>query len=204
MSNLGSIQRFALAVALTIVTCNFAFADGTQQSTNDHSAVHDAWVKGKVEMALLLNGYLNSFRIHTDVKGSAVTLTGAVDSDIDSDLAEQVALGVSGVDAVHNELKVDPEPSAKAADEHADERKLTQRIKDATTTARVKSKLLMNHNVAGTRINVDTTNNVVTLNGEVNSGEERDLAYKLAKNTSDVTAVKDRLEIKPEPAVAGR
>ena len=54
----------------------------------------DAWLKGKVEMALLLNRYLNGFKISTSVKDRRVTLSGNVATQIDRDLAQQIVLGV--------------------------------------------------------------------------------------------------------------
>jgi osmotically-inducible protein OsmY len=71
-------------------------------------------------------------------------------------------------------------------------------VKDATVTAKVKSKLLWNRNTNGLEIDVSTDGGVVTLKGEVASDAQRELAVLLAKNTTGVQRVKDRLEVVPE------
>jgi osmotically-inducible protein OsmY len=64
-----------------------------------------------------------------------------------------------------------------------------------TTTARIKSKLVLNNNIRGRRINVDTRNGVVTLHGNVTDPQERDLAVQIARNTSYVTSVLNEIEV---------
>ena len=67
---------------------------------------------------------------------------------------------------------------------------------DATLTARIKTELLMNTNTSGLSIDVDSSRNEVTLTGEVNSDAEKDLAEKIAKNTSDNVVVNNKLTVK--------
>lgn len=158
-------------------------------------AMQDAWIDGKVETAFALNQHLNPFRIDTDVENGVVLLTGTVESDVDRDLAGQIALSVDGVSKVDNKLEVAPGQKSdmeKAADD------LLQKVSDATTTAVVKSKLLANGNTKGLQVNVDTQDNVVTLRGTVESDEIRDLAEALAENTDNVSRVENRLEISKE------
>jgi len=59
----------------------------------------------------------------------------------------------------------------------------------------VKTKLLADPNVKGLKISVETTGDVVTLTGKVGSAEQKQLAEKLAQNTSDVKKVKNELVI---------
>jgi osmotically-inducible protein OsmY len=54
----------------------------------------------------------------------------------------------------------------------------------------------MNGNTGGMAINVDSEQGVVTLSGVVKSDEEKDLAIKLASNTSGANSVTDRLVVK--------
>jgi osmotically-inducible protein OsmY len=60
-------------------------------------------------------------------------------------------------------------------------------------TARIKSQLLVNGNTAGLDINVDSNDGVVTLSGEVDSEQEKELAVRIAENTSGSKSVHDRL-----------
>ena len=69
---------------------------------------------------------------------------------------------------------------------------------DAATTAAVKTKLLGDTKVGGLKIDVDTKDNVVTLTGAVNSAEEKAEAIRLARNTTGVKKVIDKLTIIPK------
>lgn len=68
-------------------------------------------------------------------------------------------------------------------------------VSDATTTATVKTKLLSNSDTSGLSINVDTRDEVVTLEGEVETEEERALAGEIARNTGDVRSVTNNLVV---------
>jgi hyperosmotically inducible periplasmic protein len=61
----------------------------------------------------MLNAHLNAFSIDTDVENGKVHLTGAVESDIDRDLAGEIVKGTDGVVDVQNDLKI--ETSARQA-----------------------------------------------------------------------------------------
>jgi osmotically-inducible protein OsmY len=156
----------------------------------------DAWITGKVEMAFLLNGHLNPFAITTDVNGGVVHLTGVVKDGIDRDLAGEVARGIEGVAEVDNDLKVDSQRADAMAKEHAAKnRDFGSWVDDATTTARVKSRLLANTNTQGLKIDVDTKDDVVTLSGRVKSAQEKSLAEEIARNTGDVESVRNNLVV---------
>jgi len=70
-----------------------------------------------------------------------------------------------------------------------------QKINDATTTARVKSRLIINENTDGLRINVDTRNSEVTLNGTVKSETEKSHAEDIARSTNGVRSVQNQLKV---------
>jgi hyperosmotically inducible periplasmic protein len=159
--------------------------------------VKDAWIAGRVETAFLLNPYLSPFAIETQVDDGVVTLSGTLRSDIDRDLAVEIATGIDGVARVENQLTVDPESaeSSRLAGEGADERSFGQWIKDATTTARVKTRLLANNNTKGLSIKVDTRDDVVTLTGVVESHREKLLAETIARNIDGIVEVHNRIEV---------
>src|SRR4051812_14098673 len=66
---------------------------------------------------------------------------------------------------------------------------------DAAITSAVKTKFLGDTQVAGMKINVDTHGGVVTLTGNVKSEAEKAEAIRLAKNTTGVKSVVDKLTI---------
>ena len=68
---------------------------------------------------------------------------------------------------------------------------------DAATTAAVKTKLLGDTKVGGLGIDVDTKDNVVTLTGKVRSTAERTEAIRLARTTTGVKDVVNKLVVDP-------
>lgn len=69
-------------------------------------------------------------------------------------------------------------------------------IADGALTSKIKAKMALDDTVKALRIDVDTTNGVVTLTGEVRSEPERQRALALARETEGVTQVIDRLQIR--------
>ena len=108
-----------------------------------HPALNDAWIKGKVDMALLLNPYLNSFRISTRVVHRQVTLLGKVNAPMDRKLAGQITAAIGGVGGVNNRLKV------RTSDANGHRDSAGNRMRDVTLTAAVKNRLILSKNIDG-------------------------------------------------------
>jgi len=70
-----------------------------------------------------------------------------------------------------------------------------QYVDDSTITASVKAKLASDKIGSLTRIDVDTTNRVVALNGIVQSPDQKARAEQLASQVNGVKAVKNNLQI---------
>lgn len=84
-------------------------------------------------------------------------------------------------------------------DEAAKERQeFKESVVNATLTARIKSQMLMNGNTGGMNISFDSKQSVVTLSGVVKFGEEKDLAIRLASNTTGADLVTDRIVVKSD------
>ena len=73
--------------------------------------------------------------------------------------------------------------------------KVGEEITDDSITTAVKTKFLADSKVAGLKINVDTDKHVVTLTGTVKSAAEKAEAIRLAKTTTGVHKVVDKLTI---------
>ncbi len=71
----------------------------------------------------------------------------------------------------------------------------SQTVSDATTTAAVQGKLMNEKASNFTRIDVDTIRGVVTLNGVVQTVEEKSRAEHLARRVEGVTKVINNLQI---------
>ncbi|MGO2280891.1 MAG: BON domain-containing protein [Vibrio casei] len=180
------MKNIAAKIALTTAiaaTSTSALAVNTWEKES-----MDAWIDGKAETTLLLKTNLNSFDINTAVKNKEVTLTGSVDNDTEKALAEELVSGLEGVDSVNNELTVLNKSDKKSND-------TTDMLTDTKITTVVKTRLLMDTNVSGTDVQVETKNKEVTLTGSVKTDAEHDLALSIAKNTTDVDNVIDKLEV---------
>jgi len=68
-------------------------------------------------------------------------------------------------------------------------------LDDATITASVKSKLVADKASNLTRIDVDTNNGIVSLNGTVETPEQRARAEQLAREATGVKQVMNNLQI---------
>ena len=160
----------------------------------------DTWSKASLMTTYTLNRQLNPFKIDAEVENGVATLRGTVESEVERDLAGELAQGVDGIHEVKNELKVSPEASQmqNSNDSSGAERSFLRMVDDANLTAKVKSQLLWNSNTSGLAIDVDTRDAVVTLSGNVGSEAEAELAEQIARNTRDVSGVENNLKVNNE------
>jgi len=192
--------RFVLAVLFVMglagILGRVVNADDAPAADSDCGAFmpsSDRWIDTRLDTVYLLNPHLNQDPISTEVRSGVVLLSGSVRSDIDRDLAEEIARSVPGVHAVHNALRVDEQ--APVSPPSAADSSFLQSIRDAALTAEIMTRLIANGNLPVTGISVDTTNNIVELSGEVASDTERQLAEYIARNTQGVASVANRLAI---------
>lgn len=194
---LGCSLLVPLAGTPVLLAADNAEATLEQRTDEAEAAIHDAWLDGKLDSALLFNEYLDSFDIDTEVRGGVAYLNGAVESDIDRDLAGEVALSIKGISKVENKLVVDKSKATMAhtSEGSKDRDSFKQAVSNATLTARVKTELLLNSNTSGMAIDVDSKDGVVTLSGEVKSGEEKELAARIAENADGAKSVMNHLTV---------
>src|SRR5687767_6367246 len=109
-----------------------------------------------------------------------------VDVDVDDDLEAKARAGAA-------EVKEESREAAAKAGDATD--RAGAAITDAAITSAVKAKFLADTTVKGLRIDVDTSNGMVTLNGNVTSRAEADRAMTIARNTDGVKSVHDNLKV---------
>ena len=80
-----------------------------------------------------------------------------------------------------------------------DERTIAEITDDASITASINSKYLMDDLVSPIAVNVDTHKGVVTLNGTVENPAAARRAYGLAYSVEGVTQVFSKLSIRSQP-----
>jgi len=200
-----STDKMKKAIQTTFFAASLAVTSVATAGGNDHystdAKLKDAWLDGKIESALLINRHLNNFTIDTDVKKGKAYLSGTVNSEVDRDLAAEIARSIEGVTSVDNDIivKKQPEMMDKMHLSHKHQKDQTRSFgvwyDDATTTASIKSELLWNEQTSGLDINVDTAFGVVTLNGVVDSESEKDLIEQIAENTPGVRNVESEIEV---------
>lgn len=197
----------ALLLALSAPVYGQVDSDKTTTRSRMKDAIHsvdhqktDTWLEAKLATTILLNRHLSIFEIDTAVKNKVAILTGTVSSDIDKDLAGELAKSIDGITAVQNRIAVDESKARtdKRADSSAQNRSFGQRIDDLTTTAAIKSKLIANSNVSAMAVNIDTVYGKVVLSGTVESAEKKALIEQIAKNSQGVLDVDSNLQIKAE------
>jgi osmotically-inducible protein OsmY len=151
-------------------------------------AASDMRMHMALETKLATSDELSALMINTDVRDGVAHLDGEVGSEAQRDLAGEIARTLEGIRSVQNNLQV-------TGDAQTLGEQLAQGANDATVTMHVKSRLLASENTSGLQIDVDTSESVVTLSGEVDSDTARELAELIAANTPGVSSVRNELEV---------
>lgn len=148
---------------------------------NDKS---DAWLKMKVQTALVFHSNVNARNTVVTVKNGIVTLRGKAVNQAQKELTTEYAKDIEGVKEVNNEMTM-----LKPADT------IGEKIDDASITAQVKMTLMMHRATGAVRTSVTTNNGIVTLSGQAKNDAERDLVTKLAEDVDGVSNVVNKMTI---------
>ena len=158
--------------------------------------------------------------LDVEFDAGVVTLTGDVPTEALKLRAERLAR-ISGVTRVENQLIIEPDTGATAADKTRDGlnkaadktgdalAKATEKtgqalsktgevITDTWITTKVKASFLGDDPLEGSRITVSTKDNVVTLDGTVQTEAARMHAVAKAKDIEGVKRVVDKLTVVPK------
>ena len=176
-------------------------------------AQSDPGITTAVKSKLAADDTVKAYRIDVDTKDRVVTLSGAVDTAEARQRAVEIAKGTDGVRDVVDQLTITPGATpttgiddplqrktaeeAREAKEEAKEKagEAGQAASDATITSKVKTKFLADTGVSGLKIDVDTSNGVVTLTGTVPTAAEKQRAMEIARGTDGVKSVVDQLKV---------
>ncbi len=150
---------------------------------------------------------LSEVSIDADADQNMVTLSGTVESQAQKDSAAELARQAHPGLIVKNEISVEPReiPRSQYTENNAREQrqkaeglgdKVGDSIDDAWIHAKITTKLIGDGDTPAHSINVDVTNNVVTLRGTVDTMAEKAEAERLAKETDGVRRVNNQLKVK--------
>jgi hyperosmotically inducible periplasmic protein len=162
----------------------------------------DPGITTAVKTKLAADDTVRATDINVDTKNGVVTLKGEVQNAAAKTRAIELAKATDGVRDVVDAITVMPaaaptsgvmDDAQRKAGESA--RDVSATLGDTGITSAIKTKLLADTAVSGLKIDVDTTDAVVTLKGEVPSAAEKRRAVEIAKDTDGVKSVKDQLKI---------
>jgi len=172
-----------------LVACSLwiAAAQGVAAAT---AACTDPCLKAAIASLYIRSPFLSPFALRISVENAVVTLDGTVSDEDKRDLAVEIARSIEGVREVVDHLQVDPEsapqPPVAGPACGAD---------DAMLAERIRTQLYWNRNTHGLSLEITASNGVVTLQGEVATRSEADLARLIALNTCGVSEVHSKLRV---------
>lgn len=195
---------------LAVLLCASALAVACGQS--------DAGITTAVKAKLAADEMVKAYEIDVDTHRKVVTLTGEVETALAKDQALKIARETDGVRDVVDQLKVGETAATAGVRDHDNDTSVDEKaeatgrdagrkaadaadkagavVTDAAMTSAVKAKLLADPKVGGLRIDVDTTNAVVTLTGDVGTAAEANEAVRLARTTEGVRDVVSKLRVR--------
>jgi osmotically-inducible protein OsmY len=152
--------------------------------------VSDATITGQVKAAFALSKRLSAYEIAVDTKDGVVTLSGQVPSEVDRELAGNVAKDTTGVKHVDNQLRA--EPGLKPSDASLRE---SSRVADLEIHADLRERLAASEYLAGSEIQASVKDRVVTLTGRVQTPQQKTGAEQLARSLPNVAEVVNQLTV---------
>lgn len=155
----------------------------------------DAATTSKVKTALLLSKHVSPFDIKATTQQGVVRLTGDVPTEETKRLAGAIAQDTSGVTGVQNDLTVDPAAGRNPA--MAD---LGDRVADLEVKTIVGDRLAQSPDLTDKRFSVQVARGVVTLDGAVDSMEQKRAAEQIVTQVPGVQGLHSRLTVANTPA----
>jgi hyperosmotically inducible protein len=168
----------------------------------------DARISTAVQAKYYADDRIHGHRIDVDAQDGVVTLRGTVPDASAKEHAVTLARTVDGVTDVKDELQVRSDETATAARGQDPTtatgtagREMDERLPGWITT-KIQAQYFVNPEIKPWNIDVTTSGaGVVTLEGKVDSAEDKAEAVRIARGTEGVTRVEDRLKVGPD---AGR
>lgn len=164
----------AAVLSLLIVSCASTRSAGEQMS--------DAGLTSRVKTRLAADPEVNPLNVDVDSEDGIVTLRGTVNDDATREEIEELTRRTDGVRSVVNDITVG-------------QKSVGERFADSTIVTKVKAKLAADPEINPFNIDVDANRGVVTLSGTVAKKEAKEEAEHLARVTSGVKRVENRIKV---------
>lgn len=170
------LKPLVLSVAIAaLVGC------ATNRPIDDQTS--DAVITSKVAAKLAADPDTDNYEIDVDTLNGAVRLRGFVETELERQEAQNLALTTEGVRTVDNQLKL----GDLTAQEY---------VSDAWIVTKVKSQLAADPEVSSFNIDVDALDGQVTLSGIVSQAQARAEAERIAKATEGVKLVRNEIRVR--------
>lgn len=169
-------------------------ADQSSKQAGATQDITDTAITAGVKAKLAVSRDLDSSDITVATANGKVTLTGSVNDTAARSAAETATRSVAGVSGVNNRLSVSSPSVASAAKNTGEAIVATgdaaaQAVSDTWITTKIKSVLLADSEAKGMKVNVDTKDGVVTLEGELATQAAVDHVNGLARDVEGVKRV---------------
>jgi hyperosmotically inducible periplasmic protein len=187
------VVGIAAALGLGAAGCGQT-ADQSAKQAGATQDITDTAITAGVKAKLALARDLDSSDITVATANGTVTLTGAVKDTAARSAAETATRSFAGVTNVNNRLSVSS-PSVAAAAKNTGEAVMAtgdaaaQAMSDTWITTKIKSVLLADTEAKGLKVNVDTKDGVVSLEGELATQAAVDHVQSLAREVEGVKRV---------------
>ena len=215
------IWALAAALALTAGCNREEPAETTATTTAEAPAQQnaqfpqdDAAITTSVQARYFEDDQIRGRDISVTTNDGVVTLQGTVDSEALRNRAVTLASEVNGVDRVDDELRVATATAAAGTARDQTAGPTTDvagtsgesgDVEPGWITTKIQAQYFASPEIKPWNIDVTTANNgVVTLEGEVDSADDKAEAVRIARGTEGVTRVEDRLRIEGEKAGTAR
>lgn len=170
-------RRIKTIQGLVLIAFSLFFLAGSS-SLFAQNELTDLQISNAVDNQLMINATTPSHMIDVVTTESIVTLSGKVNNLLAKDNAVKVAQMVKGVRGVIDKIEV-----------------ATTYLADDVLESNVKDALFNDPATSSYQITVDASNGIVTLDGEVDSWQEKQIASHVAKGVLGVKKVNNNVEI---------
>jgi osmotically-inducible protein OsmY len=208
----GFLGLTLLGVSLSLNGC--AAADSREATSGPTSTAQmtNSELEEKIKARFKTDAQLNAANLSVDanVDRNEITLSGTVGSE--SLRTKAIELAKSAHAGLIVTTKIDVKPGEISRTAYTIERAREERdiakgrgetigdsLDDAWIHTKIVAQLIGNSATPERKINVDVTNNVVTLRGTVETAEQKTEAEQIAKNTESVKSVNNQLKVGRAP-----
>lgn len=179
-------RRFCLAAMILLLLAGaMTGAQAQSQGEQDETLLREIEIRD----ALLEKVGNDAVGIRVTVDGKKAILTGKVPTRSAQELSEEVARSIAGIKSVDNRLKVVP-PSGQP-----DSQDVGEELSDAKLETKVKRHLYSELGKRARKIEVEVTDGVVSLRGQVPDESRKQIALDTTRKTAGVKEVIDLLKV---------